>query len=504
MVAAVVATVVVAMALPASGATVATTTLALPAGTVPIGIAHGPGGTWFTDPATGSVGVIDTNDQVTMFALPEPDAAPGTIAAGPDGAMWFAEPGIHALGRITSAGVATDFAMTTGSNPAGVAAGPDGNIWYTLRATNKIGWGTTAGFSELTLATGSGPSSITAGPDGGMWFTAQGSSQIGRVDVATKQVTTFPLATGSQPSSITAGADGALWFTLRATSQIGRITTAGVVTLTDLPTAGGNPTGISAGSDGSIWFAQPALDRVGRLAEGSLDEFAVGDSPRAVAVDAANDGWVTEATPGTITRIHVETTPPDTTAPAIRIDSPAPGDWVVLGSGGLAADYTCADETALASCVGDVADGAPVADGALGARTFGVHAADVAGNTASASISYSVFASVAGTTLEPSARPGAWLTLSLGMDLPRRAADPLAGATTQVVDCATGAALTPHEPAVVRSRVGPHGTLELRWDTDRAWTGCRTLWLSFSAEGWTGPEAAFGPVSFGASAERAG
>jgi virginiamycin B lyase len=494
---------VVAMAVPAFGATVTTTTITLQAGAIPVGIAHGPGGTWFTDPGTGSVGVIDANDRVTVFGLNELDAQPGTIAAGPDGAMWFTEPAINSIGRITTTGEVTDFPVTTGSNPSGMAAGPDGNIWYTLRATNRIGWGTAAGFTELALASGSGPSSITAGPDGGMWFTAQGSARIGRVDVATKQVTTFPLATGSQPSSITAGADGALWFTLRAASQIGRITTAGVVSLTDLPTAGGNPTGISAGSDGSVWFAQPALDRVGRLAEGSLDEFAVGVSPRAVAVDAANDGWVTEATPGTITRIHVDTTPTDTTAPTIRIDSPAPGDWTVLGTGGLAADYTCADETALASCVGDVADGAPVADGTLGARTFGVQATDAAGNTTSASTSYLVFTSVAGTTLEPSARPGAWLTLSLGMDLPRRAADPLAGSTTQVADCATGAALGPHEPALVRSRVGPHGTLELRWDTDRAWTGCRTLWLSFSAAGWTGPEAAFGPVSFGASARRA-
>ena len=53
-----------------------------------------------------------------------------------------------------------------------------------------------------------------------------------------------------------------------------------------------------------------------------------------------------------------------------------------------------------------------------------------------------------------------------------------------------------HEAAVVRTRVGPHGTLELRWDTDRSWSGCRTLWLSFAPDGWRGAEARFGQVRF--------
>ena len=57
------------------------------------------------------------------------------------------------------------------------------------------------------------------------------------------------------------------------------------------------------------------------------------------------------------------------------------------------ADYECADEplgSGLASCAGDVADGAPSTPPSVGAKSFGVEAADAAGNTASAASSYRV------------------------------------------------------------------------------------------------------------------
>jgi virginiamycin B lyase len=485
-------------ALPASAAPTFTT-VALPAGATPIGVAVGPGGVWYTDPGRGEVGVIGAGDVVTAYPLNEGDGAPTAIGAGPDGAVWFTEPGTNQLGRVTTDGSITDVFVGDGANPSGVAAGPDGNLWYALRAVHRVGWGTIAGFQEITLPNQPGPSSIAAGPDGGIWYTGQRSGVIGRVDVATKQVTThlLPNAT-SQPNSIVAGADGALWFTLRTSNQLGRITTGGAVTLFDLPSAGANANGIAAAPDGALWFAETALDRVARFVPGEgFQEFAVGGSPRAVAVDAAGDAWVSEATPGTVTRIDLVSTPVDTTPPTITIDAPAPGAWTVQDSDPLDAVFGCDDETELASCDGDVVSGDPVDDDTLGARTFSVHAEDVAGNEADASVGYLVFASADGTLFDGTdVRPGGWVTLSLGMALPKHAPDPLAGATSQAVDCATGEAQGAHEPAVVRSRVAPTGSLELRWDTDRSASGCRTLWLSFSAAGWAGPEGAFGPVHF--------
>jgi virginiamycin B lyase len=44
------------------------------------------------------------------------------------------------IGRITTAGVITEFALpTAGSDPFDIAAGPDGALWFTQQDGNRIG-----------------------------------------------------------------------------------------------------------------------------------------------------------------------------------------------------------------------------------------------------------------------------------------------------------------------------------------------------------------------------
>src|SRR5262249_10953894 len=56
---------------------------------------------------------------------------PEGITRGPDGNLWFADASADRIGRITPAGVVTDFAITPGSSPQEITAGPDGNLWFT-------------------------------------------------------------------------------------------------------------------------------------------------------------------------------------------------------------------------------------------------------------------------------------------------------------------------------------------------------------------------------------
>jgi hypothetical protein len=58
---------------------------------------------------------------VTTFAVPTPNSAPWGIAAGPDGNLWFTEIVANQIGRITTNGVVTEFAIPPGSNPRGIA-----------------------------------------------------------------------------------------------------------------------------------------------------------------------------------------------------------------------------------------------------------------------------------------------------------------------------------------------------------------------------------------------
>ena len=42
------------------------------------------------------------------FPIPTINSSPYDITAGPDGALWFTEPGVK-IGRITTAGVITEY-----------------------------------------------------------------------------------------------------------------------------------------------------------------------------------------------------------------------------------------------------------------------------------------------------------------------------------------------------------------------------------------------------------
>jgi hypothetical protein len=76
--------------------------------------------------------------------------------------------------------------------------------------------------------------------------------------------------------------------------------------------------------------------------------------------------------------------------PTIDIAAPVAGVSYEIGSEVLA-DFSCADaETAVESCVGTVADGAPIATGQTGHFEFKVTATDLAGNTETKTVVYSV------------------------------------------------------------------------------------------------------------------
>jgi virginiamycin B lyase len=202
-----------------------------------------------------------TTFQIPLVALVEPQG----ITTGSDGNLWFTENGAGKISRMTPAGVVTSFALPqvpppvgspagtadTTPHPTAITAGPDGALWFTGRP-GEIGRITTAGVvTEFPLPavpppSGSKPgtastqataTSIVAGPDGALWFTDI-PGEIGRINTA-GVVTEFAVpeippppgskpgtpGTPASPTSITVGPDGALWF--GENGAIGRIATAG-------------------------------------------------------------------------------------------------------------------------------------------------------------------------------------------------------------------------------------------------------------------------------------
>jgi streptogramin lyase len=61
----------------------------------------------------------------TEYPIPTAGSIPLHITAGPDGTLWFTEPGADKIGRITTAGVITEFPVpTASSNVDDITAGP--------------------------------------------------------------------------------------------------------------------------------------------------------------------------------------------------------------------------------------------------------------------------------------------------------------------------------------------------------------------------------------------
>ncbi len=200
-----------------------------------VAITAGPDGNmWFTHYyASGASGIgrITTAGAFTIFPA---NGNPAGITAGPDDNIWFTESTsfVNKIGRITTAGTdLTEFTFNScPSNiyPEGIAVGPDGNIWFTQKNGNKIGRITTAGVvSEFTVPTAnSEPRGITAGSDGNIWFTEFHANKIARITPA-GIITEFTVPTAnSYPLGIAAGPDGNIWFTESLGNKIGQIVIA--------------------------------------------------------------------------------------------------------------------------------------------------------------------------------------------------------------------------------------------------------------------------------------
>jgi virginiamycin B lyase len=268
----------------------------------PDNIAAGPdGNVWTTDlDLSYLLSFFDPAGLPGLFSLDSSISySLGGLVTGPDHAIWIANMNgfIHRVDPTIPGGLASYSIL--GGQPAYIAVGPDGALWFTDPGRDVIGRITTAGAtSSFPIPTpASGPQGIAAGPDANLWFTESDANQIGRITPA-GTVTEFAVATGkSAPQQIVVGPDGALWFTERDADQIGRITTAGVVSERPIPTPGSKPVGIAAGPDSAVWFTETAGHAIGRMTmDGAVIEFPVGSSrndPFGIAVGPDGDLWYT-------------------------------------------------------------------------------------------------------------------------------------------------------------------------------------------------------------------
>jgi len=270
-------------------------------------------GVWFTELAGNKIGRLTSASDsaasalpgamqavtITEYTIPTADSLPSDIALGPDGNLWFTEYAGNRIGRITPAGVITEYPLPASSAPIAITVGPDGNLWFCEEGGNRIGKMNTSGtlLAEYDVPTAnSGLNDIVAGPDGALWFTEYEGQKIGRI---TPGGTITEYTAGAKVFGIAPGPDGNLWFTETIADRVGRITPTGSISEFDLPGDANGPEGITAGPFNSLWVVASFSNKILHvLPSGAVPSTYAIPTSASVAVMIAADGnghlWFTE------------------------------------------------------------------------------------------------------------------------------------------------------------------------------------------------------------------
>jgi hypothetical protein len=218
-----------------------------------------------------------------------------------------------------------------------------------------------------------------------MFYTSRSGSttQVGRFDVvANTNLPDFAELAGGQPTAdmkLLPPGDGSGGLLVAQTTIIKRLDGSGNVIGTYDVAGEESWFGIALDPNGTSFWAQ--TNSPGSVYRFNLASGAVERGPLPSAASAF--GICVKGT---------RTAALDNAPPSIQISTPANGTTFTLGQV-VPAAYSCADDangTGIASCSGPVAPNAGIDTSTPGPKTFTVNAADVAGNTASASTTYTV------------------------------------------------------------------------------------------------------------------
>jgi streptogramin lyase len=237
---------------------------------VPLGqLSQGATGTsmWFSVPtgctkkAAGFVAKVEiATGQVTSYALGKA-AEPLAIAENAN-YVWVAdqhkENGKRLIYQFQEDGTSTSFALPSAITVTSLAAGPDGNLWfcgsYVSKKTSVAGYGyvTPSGATKLyELKASPEPllTSIAAGSDGDLYATDE-NGNIDQISPATGAVTTFSV--GGHPSSIT-NSSNVMVYSDASSAQLSVITKAGKFVVYPAP-SGERPGFLARKSDGTVLY----------------------------------------------------------------------------------------------------------------------------------------------------------------------------------------------------------------------------------------------------------
>ncbi len=305
-----------------------------------------------------------TNDHPEPFELDELEASSGEVGA-----------------RIP-----------VGSDPSGVSS--DGtHVWVANPGNDTVSEIKASNGAVIgTIPVGSGSDSVSS--DGThVWVTNLDEGTVSEIDASSGAVIgTIPV--GSDPDSVSS--DGThVWVTNAHDDTVSEIDASSGAVIRTIP-VGSDPDGVS--SDGTyVWVTNFYEDTVSKIEASSgavIGKIPVGSYPQGVSSDGTHV-WVTNFYENTVSEIPMSYLSP----PKAVIEAPASGATYVQGTA-VATKFACTegeDAPGLESCTdsnGGSGSSGVLETSALGPHTYTVTAQSLDEETGTASITYTVVASI--------------------------------------------------------------------------------------------------------------
>ena len=264
-----------------------------------------------------------------------------TLAAAPDGKIWFGENGRLGLLNPVGGAVTQYNALAPGESSSeiinAIAAGADNSIWYTLQSSTSCSSGSVGNLNNLPesggtptvyTVTGSScylPNYIAVGSDGNIWVSAAGAI-TGAIlkfvpGTTSGQVATYPVP--FQPGPITLASDGSLWFIAKPnfpgwpSGQLARIDTSGNLSIiADVPGAGFKSI---ASASGSVWVTDETRNMIVQFT--TLGEASTYPVPTSNAFSASTFGGQIVTTNGYVYVVQPGDNVPYVTGEVLRVNT---------------------------------------------------------------------------------------------------------------------------------------------------------------------------------------
>ena len=238
---------------------------------IPTTVAAAPDGSvWFTIDFGDGLGLVREGK---LQRVPKKGRNVEPIGLGVDatGAAWFTDPSAIAISRITEQGELQSFPLGTPiARLARLAVAPDGAVWFaesTSYSVTKLKDGVLTRHTVPSVR--GGPYGVAVAKDGTVWATLQSGNQLLRIDIAGK-METFDLPTaGASPTDVAVDAGGVVWLVEFRANKIARFE-GGKFTEYATPEGKSAPSGIAVASDGSVWFGLLRGGGLGRLHDGKM------------------------------------------------------------------------------------------------------------------------------------------------------------------------------------------------------------------------------------------